>query len=99
MGSKWGGSQRRSVAVPPRLGVWARPRAGASVAPASVAPPSVKRSRRLRFIGSSSMLAEFLPEDLADRALRQRVDEAYLLGALVLRQPLLAKRHQVGRGR
>src|SRR4029450_10569967 len=44
--------------VPPRLGVWARASEGASVALATVRPPSASRSRRLTSIGS-------LLEDLA----------------------------------
>src|SRR2546425_187202 len=47
-GSKWGGSQVRIASVPPRLGVWARAPTGATEAPASAAPPSLSRCRRLR---------------------------------------------------
>src|SRR5437899_10375874 len=53
-GSKWGGSQVRIARVPPRLGVWARATAGAIDAPASAAPPSFSRCRRLRFMNSST---------------------------------------------
>src|SRR5437899_8500623 len=53
-GSKCGGSQVRIARVPPRLGVWARATVGASDAPASAAPPSLSRCRRLRFMESSA---------------------------------------------
>src|SRR5213593_2100635 len=53
-GSKCGGSQVRIARVPPRLGVCARARAGAIAAPASAAPPSLSRCRRLRFMESST---------------------------------------------
>src|SRR4029077_20647976 len=53
-GSKCGGSQVRMASVPPRFGVWARATAGAIDAPASAAPPSFSKCRRLRFMDSSA---------------------------------------------
>src|SRR5439155_1273485 len=53
-GSKWGGSHVRIASVPPRLGVWAGAMAGTTDAPASAAPPSLSRCRRLRVMASSS---------------------------------------------
>src|SRR5262245_11818368 len=50
MWSKCGGSHRRSESVPPRFGVWARPREGTRAAPARVRPPSVRALRRVSII-------------------------------------------------
>src|SRR5262245_58899887 len=53
IGSNIGGSHPRMVRVPPRFGVCARARDGATAAPVSATPPSTRRSRRERVIGSS----------------------------------------------
>src|SRR6266576_4105784 len=45
-GSQWGGSHRRRLSVPPRLGVWARAMEGTARTPAAPAL-SCSRSRRL----------------------------------------------------
>src|SRR4030095_7709437 len=81
------------VQVPPRLACWAG--------------RSPLRSTRFQNIfarvswvmgPSSRQCAELFSQDLADRTLGQRADEAHVLGALVPGQPPLAERHDLGRG-
>src|SRR5215470_14806694 len=97
MWSKCGGSYRRSCTVPPLRGTWARA-IGGRAAVARTAPPRASIRRRVRAMElslSACAGAQLFSQDLADRALGQRVEEADLLRTLVAGQALGAERHEL----